>query len=275
MAKLLEGKKALITGAGRGLGAAIAVAFAREGADVALAARSRNELEEVAAQVEKHGVRAAVLPVDLRDRQQVEKLADDALSVFGGLDIFMNNAAMESTLRPFLDIPEDEWDSTQEINFGAAIILLRRIGARFVEQKSGNVIIMSSIRGTSGVPMGSGYATTKAALNSITKSLAVEWGPAGVRVNGILPGPVLTPGVRAALEDNPALLEYFGNIAPLKGWNMPDKVADTAVFLASDMSRAITGHLLVTDQGLTAILQDAFTMVSTEAMQAAAAPGDG
>jgi len=268
MAKLLEGKRALITGAGRGLGAAVAVAFAREGADVALAARSRNELEEVAAQVEAHGVRAAVLPVDLSDRAQVEKLAADALAVFGGLDIFMNNAAMESVLRPFLEIPEDEWDRTQEINFGAAIMLLRRIGARFVEQKSGNVIIMSSIRGTTGVPMGSGYATTKAALNSITRTLAVEWGPAGVRVNGILPGPVLTPGVRFALNDNKSLLDYFGNIAPLKGWNMPEKVADPAVFLASDMSRAITGHLLVVDQGLTAILQDAFATATPEATRA-------
>lgn len=274
MARLLEGKRALITGAGRGLGAAVAIAFAREGADVALAARSRNELEEVAAQVEAHGVRAAVLPVDLSDRKQVEKLAADALSVFGGLDIFMNNAAMESVLRPFLEIPEEEWDKTQEINFGAAIMLLRKIGARFVEQKSGNVIIMSSIRGTSGVPMGSGYATTKAALNSITQTLAVEWGPSGVRVNAILPGPVLTPGVQFALNGNQALLDYFGNIAPLKGWNMPDKVADPAVFLASDMSRAITGHLLVIDQGLTAILQDALAMSSPDAMRAMSSSAD-
>ncbi len=269
MTKLLEGKRALITGAGRGIGAAVALAFAREGADVVLAARSREELEGIAAQAEARGVRAAIVPVDLGDAAQVGQLADDALAAFGGLDIFVNNAATETRLAPFLEISPADWERTQSINFGAAITLLRRIGREFVAQKSGNVIIMSSIRGTSGVPMGSGYATTKAALNSIAKTLACEWGPAGVRVNAILPGPVLTRAVRNALHDDPALLDYFGKIAPLKGWSVPDNIADPAVFLASDMARAITGHLLVIDAGLTAILQDAFVTGTPEAMSAA------
>ncbi len=267
MTKLLEGKRALITGAGRGIGAAVALAFAREGADVVLSARSSDELHEVAAQATALGVRAKVLPADLGDARQVVGLGEDALAAFGGLDIFVNNAAMENVLEPFLKISPTEWERTQAINFGAAITLLRKIGERFVAQNSGNVIIMSSIRGTSGVPMGSGYATTKAALNSITRSLACEWGPANVRVNAILPGPVLTQAVRSALKDDPALLDYFGQIAPLKGWNMPANIADPAVFLASDMARSITGHLLVVDAGLTAILQDAFVVGSPTLME--------
>jgi NAD(P)-dependent dehydrogenase (short-subunit alcohol dehydrogenase family) len=265
--KVLQGKRALITGAGRGIGAAVALAFAREGADLVLSARSRNELDAMADQVRALGVRATVLTCDVGVTKEVDKLGEDALAAFGGLDILISNAAFSGALAPFLDISAEDWNRTQATNLGATVSLLRKVGGQFVKQKSGNVIIMSSIRGTSGVPMGSAYATTKAALNSITKTLAVEWGPARVRVNAILPGPVLTQSVRDALLNNKGLIDYYGDIAPIKGWNMPEAIAEPAVFLASDAARGITGHLLVIDQGLTSILQDAFGTASPEVME--------
>lgn len=258
MSKLLQGKRALITGASKGIGAAIARAFAREGADVVLASRTRADLEDIATQARGFGVRAAVLPTDLGSKDQVKRLGDDALAAFGGLDILVNNGYLPTALMPFLDFDDDLWDRVQATNFRSAIYLLQRIGRVFVEQRSGNIINMSSIRGTNGVPMGSAYATTKAALISITRTLAVEWGPSNVRVNAILPGPTLTPSVREALNNDPKLIAHFGDIKPLKGWIQAEDIAEPAVFLASEASRMISGHTLVVDGALTARLQDTF-----------------
>jgi NAD(P)-dependent dehydrogenase (short-subunit alcohol dehydrogenase family) len=254
----LQGKRALITGASKGIGAAVALAFAREGAHLVLASRTRADLDAVAAEARAYGVDATVCPTDVGDKDEVKRLAQEALSAFGGLDILVNNAFLPTALKPFLDMEEDLWDRIQATNFRSAIYLLQTVGRSFVEQRSGNVINMSSIRGLNGVPMGSGYATTKAALNSITKTLACEWGPANVRVNAILPGPTLTDSVQQALNHDPALIRYFADIKPLKGWIEAADVAEPAVFLASEAARMISGHLLVVDGGLTAILQDTF-----------------
>jgi NAD(P)-dependent dehydrogenase (short-subunit alcohol dehydrogenase family) len=259
MSQLLKNKRALITGASKGIGAAVVLAFAREGADLILCSRSLPDLEEIASQARAFGVRVITLPADLSDAAQTDKLGDDALAAFGGLDIFVSNAFYaEAGLATFLEIDGATWDKTQSTNLGASVRLLRKFGPHFLTQKSGNVIIMSSIRGLNGVPMGAAYATTKAALNSLTRTLACEWGAAGVRVNAILPGPVLTEAVRNALNNDAASIEYFGNIKPLKGWIMPEHIAEPAVFLASDAARYVSGHLLVVDGALTALSQDAF-----------------
>jgi NAD(P)-dependent dehydrogenase (short-subunit alcohol dehydrogenase family) len=258
MAGLLQGRRALVTGASRGIGAAVALAFAREGANLVLAARTLADLETVAGRAREQGAKVEVIPTDVGVKTDVERLGDRALSAFGGLDILVNNAYLPTPLMPFLDFDADLWDRVQATNFASAILLLRKIGRTFVQRGSGNVINMSSIRGTNGVPMGSAYATTKAALNSITQTLACEWGPVGVRVNAILPGPTLTASVRAALNDDPKLIAHYADIKPTKGWIHSEDIADAALFLASDKARMINGHLLVVDGGLTAVLQDTF-----------------
>lgn len=251
MSKSLEGKKAVVTGAGRGIGAAIALAFAREGADVVLAARSKAQLDDVAAQIQALGRKALVVPTDLGNRDQVKALADATLK-FGGADIVVSNAAISGPYAPMRETPWDDWRAVQSTNLDGPLTLLLALAPHMIEKKSGSVIIVASIRGLNGVPLGGAYAASKAALISLTKSLACEWGPFGVRVNAICPGPVDTQLVRDAIGENKEVWDKFANLAPLKGWAQAEDCAGPAVFLAGPAARMVTGHALVVDGGLTA-----------------------
>jgi NAD(P)-dependent dehydrogenase (short-subunit alcohol dehydrogenase family) len=258
MGESLKGKCAIVTGAGRGIGAAIALAFAREGANVALAARTIEQLHAVRDQIVALGRRALVIPTDMGVPAQVEALVQQSIAGLGAVDIVVSNAASPGPMAPLTAVSADTWREIQSVNLDGPLTLLRAIAPHMLQRGSGSVIVISSIRGTNGVPYGGAYAASKAALNSITRTLACEWGPHGVRVNAICPGPVETYMVTSVLGDNKALHDYYGQLAPLKGWTQPEDCAGPAVFLASDAARAITGHLLVVDGGLSATLQDAF-----------------
>ena len=258
MSGVLAGKKALVTGAGRGIGAAIALAFAREGADVALAARSRGELEAVSKKLAGLGRKSIVVPTDMGDAQQVHRLVERTIAELGAIDIVVSNAAHSGPFQPLAEVSFETWREVQAVNLEGPLLLLQAAAPHLLSRGSGSVVIISSIRGTNGVPLGGVYAASKAALNSITRTLACEWGPRGVRVNAICPGPVDTAMARNALGDNRPLWNYYGQIAPIKRWTQPEDCAEPAVFLASEAARAITGHLLIVDGGLSATLQDAF-----------------
>jgi NAD(P)-dependent dehydrogenase (short-subunit alcohol dehydrogenase family) len=258
MSGALAGKKAIVTGAGRGIGAAIALAFAREGADLALAARSPAELEEVAAKVAALGRKALVVPTDMADGAQVKRLVERSIAGLGAIDVVVSNAAHSGSFTPLAEVSFASWREVQAVNLEGPLVLLQAVAPHLLARRSGSVIIISSIRGTNGVPLGGVYAASKAALNSIARTFACEWGPFGVRVNAICPGPVDTPMTRNAIGANKPLWEYYGQIAPIKRWTSAQDCAEPAVFLASEAARAITGHLLVVDGGLTATLQDAF-----------------
>jgi NAD(P)-dependent dehydrogenase (short-subunit alcohol dehydrogenase family) len=255
---VLTGRKAIVTGAGRGIGAAIALAFAREGADVALAARSKEELDAMARKIAALGRRAVVVPTDMADAAQVKHLVERAIAELGAVDIVVSNAASPGPFAPLAEVSFDTWRAIQSTNLEGPLTLLQTVAPHLLSRRTGSVIIVSSIRGTNGVPLGGVYAASKAALNSIARTLACEWGPHGVRVNAICPGPVDTPMSRGALGDNKPLWDYYGQIAPIKRWTSAEDCAEPAVFLASEAARAITGHLLVVDGGLSATLQDAF-----------------
>lgn len=252
----LQGKKAIITGAGRGIGAAIARAFAREGADVALAARSVSQLNEVRDQVLALGRRAVVIPTDMADPAQVKTLVATAVRELGGLDIVVSNAAASGPFAPLADISAATWREVHAVNLEGPLQLLQSAAPYLLKQGSGSVVVVSSIRGTNGVPMGGIYGATKAALNSIVRTLACEWGPQGVRVNALCPGPVDTFMTEGFFQGNQPLKDFYGQIAPLKGWTQAEDCAEPAVFLASEGARKITGQLLVVDGGLSVVLQD-------------------
>lgn len=258
MSGALAGKKAIVTGAGRGIGAAIALAFAREGADVALAARSKSELDDIAARIAALGRKALVVPTDMADAAQVQRLVTATLAGFGVIDIVVSNAASPGPFTPLAELSPAVWREVQTVNLDGPLTLLQAAAPHMLARRTGSVVIISSIRGTNGVPFGGAYAASKAALNSIARTLACEWGPAGVRVNAICPGPVDTHMTRNALGDNKPLWDYYGQIAPIKRWTLPEDCAEPAVFLASEAARAITGQLLVVDGGLSVTLQDAF-----------------
>jgi NAD(P)-dependent dehydrogenase (short-subunit alcohol dehydrogenase family) len=255
----LAGRRAIVTGAGRGIGEAIARQFAEAGAQVVLAARSAEDLERVAAEIRAAGGTAHCVPTDMGDVGQVTALVARSAGLMGGIDIVVSNAAAVSST-PILDISLEEWNRVQQVNVIGTLTLFKAAFPHLTARPGGNAIVISSIQGLAGTPVTGAYGASKAALNHLTKTLAVEWGPAGVRVNAILPGPVLTPLMRESSEKNPRIGERFENAAPLAGWTLSEDIAGPAVFLASGAARKINGHLLVVDGGLVAYNQDCFAL---------------
>jgi len=256
---VLAGRKAIVTGAGRGIGEAIARQFAEAGAEVVLAARSAQDLERVAAEIRAAGGTAHCLPTDMGDVGQVTALVERSAGLMGGIDIVVSNAAAVSST-PILDISIEEWNRVQQVNVIGTLTLFKAAFAHLTKRPGGSALVISSIQGLSGTPVTGAYGASKAALNHLTKTLAVEWGPAGVRVNAILPGPVLTPLMQESSAKNPRIGERFENAAPLAGWTLSEDIAGPAVFLASSAARKINGHLLVVDGGLVAYNQDCFAL---------------
>jgi len=245
----LSGRRALVTGASRGIGRAIAIAYAEAGADVAVLARDGDRLADVAIAVEKAGGRAVVLVADVTDRAAVELAVQSALERLGHLDIVVNNAGGNRFSTPFVGIRPDGWQKTIAVNLDSTVHVCQAVGPHLLERRSGSVVNVASVAGLAAVPMMSHYGAAKAAVLSLTRSLAVEWAHANVRVNALVPGWVetdLTEFARTAPQVEEALI---GRV-PMGRWATPAEIAGPAVFLASDASSFMTGQELVVDGGL-------------------------
>lgn len=248
----LEGKKAIITGASRGIGKEIALEFARQGADVAIFARSEDLLEKVAEQIAETGRKVVVKVGDVTVEDDITRKIKGAISDLGGLDIVVNNAGGNSFSSPLADMRFSGWQKTQRLNVDSTVHVLQAAAPTLLEQKSGSVINMSSVAGLRGAPLMSHYGAAKAAVISLTRSLAVEWAWAGVRVNTLLPGWIetdLTQFLRDAPDGGKALLSGV----PMGRWGTSAEIAAGAVFLASDASSFMTGQELILDGGLSAM----------------------
>lgn len=248
----LEGKKAIITGASRGIGKQIALEFARQGADVAIFARSEDLLEKVAEQVSETGRKVVVKVGDVTVEDDITRKVKGAISDLGGLDIVVNNAGGNSFSAPLADMRFSGWQKTQRLNVDSTVHVLQAAAPTLLEQKSGSVINMSSVAGLRGAPLMSHYGAAKAAIISLTRSLAVEWAWAGVRVNTLLPGWIetdLTQFLRETPDGGKALLAGV----PMGRWGTSEEIAAGAVFLASDASSFMTGQELILDGGLSAM----------------------
>ena len=254
----LAGRKAVIAGAGKGIGAAIARFFAEGGAEVVIAARTESDLDAVAGEIRAKGGVAHVVLADMGDTAQVKALAARAIDLMGGVDIAVANAAHTGSKLSLLEMEPEFWNETQNVNVVGTLTLFRALAPQMMGRPGANLIIVSSIRGLGGVANAAAYGASKAALNHLAKTLACEWGPHGIRVNGLLPGPVETDRVRAHFGGNQALYDYYTDLAPTPGWTQADDCAGPAVFLASDFAARVNGHLLVVDGGLSARNQDAF-----------------
>jgi NAD(P)-dependent dehydrogenase (short-subunit alcohol dehydrogenase family) len=247
----LSGSKAFVTGASRGIGRAIAIAYAEAGADVALVSRSADALTEVAKEVEALGRQAVAIPCDLTDRDAAARAVQDAIEALGHVDIVVNNAGGSNFMVPFRDLRLSGWDKLMRLNLDSAMTVCHAIAPHLLDRNSGTVINVASVA-AKGAPLLAAYGSAKAGLVALTKTLAVEWASNGVRVNALCPGWTATE-LNRNLWDDANASEATISTVPLRRWGTAEEMAYPAVFLASPASAYMTGQVLYVDGGQTAI----------------------
>ena len=246
----LTGRVAVVTGGGTGIGASTAGLLAAHGADVAIAARTVEDLERTAARIEasSNGRRCLVVPTDVKDEQQVVAMIERAVGELGRIDILVNNAG-GARLGPLRDLPTKAWDAGFDLNVRSAYVATREAGSYFLEQRSGAIINVSSDAGVYGVRGGAHYAAAKAALQMFTEVTAAEWGPHGVRANCIAVGGIASERAKAAWKVAGIDPEAIGEGAMLRRIGRPDEVAAAILFLVSDAASYITAQTISVDGG--------------------------
>jgi NAD(P)-dependent dehydrogenase (short-subunit alcohol dehydrogenase family) len=247
----VEGQVALVTGAARGLGRAIALALAEAGADVALGLRQLGNDAGLAQEIASLGRRALPLQMDMTDVKQIRHAIDETAQHFGKLDILVNNAGIAPD-NLAENVTEEDFDRTLAINLKGTFFASQAAGRIMIQQKRGCIINMGSQAGFAALPTESVYCMTKAAISHVTKCLAVEWGKYNINVNAVAPTFIHTPGTEPALSDPAFRAEVIQNIAALHRIGQPIEVAGAVVFLASPAASLITGHTLLIDGGWTA-----------------------
>lgn len=249
----LDGKRALITGGSRGLGRAIAEAFADAGADLVLLGRDAPSLEAARQDLLRFGRRVDTLPGDLSLPSEAERLCQTALASFGPIHILVNNVGGRRLSVPVEDQSLNDWQKLLDLNLTSAFVCCKILGKPMLERRSGSIINISSI---SGMVVGRGiygrhYETAKAGLTMFTKTLAVDWAPFNVRVNAICPGGFLTDANRRWFSEKPELHDLFVSQVPMGRLGDPKEIGPLAVYLASEASSYMTGAALVIDGGYT------------------------
>jgi 2-deoxy-D-gluconate 3-dehydrogenase len=242
----LDGKVALVTGASRGLGAAMAAALAAAGADVALHASTTAEktAAEIAA-IESR--RAHVMVGDLRDRETPDQLVRDALAAFGRVDILVNNAGVIRRM-PAAEHEDADWDEVIGVNLSSVFRMCRAAGRHMLERGSGKIINVASLLSFQGGIRVPGYAAAKGGVAQLTKALANEWAPHGINVNAIAPGYMETDNTTALREDA-ARSRQIAERIPAGRWGTPRDLAGAVIYLASPAADYVHGHVLVVDGG--------------------------
>jgi NAD(P)-dependent dehydrogenase (short-subunit alcohol dehydrogenase family) len=244
----LEGKVALVTGGSRGIGKAIALTFADAGADVVIASRKLEDLEKVATEIKAKGRKALCVPTHAKKVATLENLVKSTMDEFGRIDVLVNNAATNPAMGPIVDTEESVYDHIIETNLKGYFMMSKLVGKIMRDQKSGNIINISSAGGVSPAEFLGPYCISKAGINMLTKQMALEMGPYNVRVNAIAPRIVKTEFSKA-LWTNEKLMEKEFQFTPLKCVATPQEVAQSALYLASTATNYMTGHILVVNGG--------------------------
>ncbi|MCJ8501851.1 SDR family NAD(P)-dependent oxidoreductase [Desulfatitalea alkaliphila] len=243
----LTGKVAIVTGAGRGIGRAIAVGLAASGAAVVVASRTAEQLQAVVAEIEAKGGRALAVPTDLTDPARIEHLATETVKTFGRIDILVNNAA-RSFLRGLMELREDGWDKVFNTNVKAVWLLSRAVARTMMEQKSGRIINITTV-GAEKAELGmAAYGCSKAALKMLTRCMAREWAPFGVQVNAVGPGLTRTE-FSQPIWSNPDIAKHVTAQLPMGRIAEPEEIVPAVLFLASDGASYMTGESIYVDGG--------------------------
>lgn len=251
--KRLENKVAIVTGSNSGIGLATAIRFAKEGADLVLAARREKLLEDAAEACRVYGVRAVAVPADLTKHEDCRRVADTAIREFGRIDVLVNNAGIADKHRPITECSDEWWDEVIAIDQNSLFYLTKEILPHMIEAKAGSIVNVSSIGGVFG-SAGIAYSAAKSAVLGFTKNIAIQCAPLNIRCNAVCPGPTPTP--LNAPEQVATFTTWFADqCAQHMNLTLPEaNVVDQAnaiLFFASDESVAVTGQIMVVDHGTT------------------------
>lgn len=253
----LQGRVALVTGAGRGIGRAISVGLAKAGASVAVASRSQSELDDVVAEITSAGGTAAAFPADLSERSTPAKLVSQVKEQFGAVSILVNNAGVGSSSnpKPVHDLDDDFWDLTLEVNLTAPFLLSKAVLPDMLANRWGRIITVASINGRVGSFHGAAYAASKHGVLGLMRTLAMETAGTGITANSICPGPVKSLMNDKRIEYDAQrlgrnLAEHEKSLTPIGGRLVPEDIAPMAVYLAGDEAKMITGQAYNIDGGL-------------------------
>ena len=244
----LSGKVAIVTGGGRGIGRAIAVALAQAGADVCITARTETQLKETASLVEKTGQKVLVVPADATSASEVEGVVKKAIAEFGDLHILCNNAGMDYA-RPLLEHTEADYDRIMNTNVKSMFLFTKAVGPHMIAGKFGRIVNTASVGAFVAGRNQSVYHASKAATAHFTRAMAIEWAPFGITVNAIAPGWIDTDLI-AHLKENKEMLDKYMKGIPLRRLGKPEEVAPMVAFLCSEHASFMTGSIILIDGGL-------------------------
>jgi NAD(P)-dependent dehydrogenase (short-subunit alcohol dehydrogenase family) len=247
---LLANKIAFITGAGRGIGAASAHLFAREGASVMLASRTESELRSVVEEIRAAGGTADYVVADLGDAASIQKAVRAVVERYGRLDIAFNNAGIATPPGPLVDMDERHFDQINAVNYkGVWLAMREEIKAIRATARTGAIVNNSSVGSFGGNPTLGAYGAAKRALNSLTETAAIECGPEGIRVNAIAPGTTMTEMMQGWVDKEPTIIQQLNARTPLRRAAQPHEIAEAAAWLLSDRSSYVTGVVMRVDGG--------------------------
>ena len=242
---------ALVTGASYGLGAEIAKTLARDGFDVAVTELEPDYLGNTVAAIEGEGARAAAIELDLLSMDSIESTVAETIDTLGRIDVLVNNAG-RLLVKPALEITPDEWNQVMSVNVTGSFFMAQRVAQHLVDtERRGSIINIASTFTVIGAPNVSAYGISKAAVGGITRHLAVEWAPYGIRVNAVAPGSVKTKIRAEIMAANPERAEANLAKIPMQRWGTPEDMAGAVSYLASPAAAYVNGHVLAVDGGLT------------------------
>ena len=247
----LRDKVALVTGSGRGIGRAIALLFADEGASIVVNSVHRENSDAVKEEIESRGGKAISVPADVASKESVDDLFDKVKREYGGVDVLVNNAGI-NIVKPALEMTEADWDRILSINLKSIFTCSKAAAELMIPRKSGRIINISSIVGINPFPNRAPYATSKAGVIMLTRELAIEWAQHGINVNAIAPGFILTDMLKGRIAEGAIDGDAILKRVPLRRFGVVQDIAHSALFLAAEESSYITGQCITVDGGYTA-----------------------